>query len=205
MARAANVNVCNQAIVEVGGDIIETIGEDSRTGLVAEEIFVPTRDAIIEEADWTFAVKRATLSADGTDPEHGYDNQFTIPVDMARIINVSSDATANINNVDWRLESGFILANEEIIYIKYITKSGTDLARWTEKGRQALVYAMAAKMAIPLAKSRTLKADMEVLAKDKLDDAKMLDGLQGRSEKIKSNRFKRARYRDGGGRVGPFV
>jgi hypothetical protein len=205
MARVGNVDVCNQAIIEVGGNLINDIGENSREGEITEQIFVPTRDALIEKADWTFATKRATLSATGTPPEHGYENQFNAPPESARIINVSSDPKAEINNVDWRLEGNKILANEKLIYVKYLTDKATDLSEWSEEGRQALVYALAAKMAIPIARSRTLKTDLEVISERKFEDSKTSDGLQGRSEKIRGNRFKRARYRDGGGRVGPYV
>ena len=61
------------------------------------------RDDLLRSHTWNFATKRAKLAPSATPPASGFDNQFRVPSDFLRIVDVS-DNDAHTGNVYYKLE-----------------------------------------------------------------------------------------------------
>lgn len=99
---------------------------------------------------WTFALKRINLTTPTQDePKFGFDNSFQLPADYL-------DAyETNLIDGEWRVEDGRILTNETNISLMYVAFV-TDTSKYTPQFRQVLIYLLAAKLAIPLARSQQM-------------------------------------------------
>lgn len=192
---ASQVGICNQAITKVGGTQIVSIDDAIQEAQICKTIYEDIRDYVLEDADWTFATKRYLLTPEVDTPAWGYAHQFTILPEVIRIINCADNADElnGESDLDWRREENLILCDVSTnLYMKGIRKV-TDEAKFSSGFIQAFAYKLASNLAIPIAGSRTLQADMETLYNKHLESAIANDGRQGRSDRIKSNRYRRVR------------
>ena len=92
---------------------------ESRTRVNAA--YTRVRDSLIRQYDWAFAIKRASVAADGDDPAWGDYNRYPFPNDYLRILRDDESGV----NVDWKMEGGFIVTKDaaplEFRYIARIT------------------------------------------------------------------------------------
>ena len=196
------VDICNMALGFLGADRISNFENPQTKNEQICQLFYPmVRDELLESRDWSFLIKRATLTAEPVPkPDWGFGNGFIPPVDSIRIIEVRDDTSTDrhsANGLHWALEHGVIVAKAETVYIRYVS----GLVPTTAYSNQfviALAMELAAQMCTQVTENRALKGDLVVTAQDKLEKAAAMDGMQGRSEQIRASTLTRARY-DGGG------
>lgn len=87
---AAPEDLLNQALLQIGwqGRLIADIYEGSRQARAGLEIYGQTRDEVLAERDWPFALRAATLAASGQTPPSPWSSEFTYPSDCLRIRNI---------------------------------------------------------------------------------------------------------------------
>lgn len=188
---ADTIGICNQALNLVGGNRITSLDDGSDEADACSDIYEDLRDFVLEDADWTFATKRYKLSPEVGTPAWGYQYQYTKPPEVLRIINLTEnpDKLNGESREDWRLEENLILCDlSDYIYIKGVRKI-TDPSKFSAGFIQSLVYKMASHLAIPIAGSRSLMADMSTLYDNSLPITRANDGRQGKSDKITSTRY----------------
>jgi hypothetical protein len=119
---ASDVNICNLALQRLGASRILSLSDNSTAARAMNILYTPTRDSLLRQHPWNFAVKRASLAADSTAPAFGYDNAFTLPADCLRLL--SSDKGEGESYMDtWKVEDGKILTNEDgPLYIRYVSR-----------------------------------------------------------------------------------
>lgn len=119
---SSDVTICNLALQRLGEARILSLSDDSRAARAMNLLYAPTRDGLLRKHPWNFAIKRAAIAADSTNPAFGYDNAFTIPSDCLRLL--SNDKGEGETYMDsWKLEGGKILTNEDgPLYIRYVAR-----------------------------------------------------------------------------------
>lgn len=199
------VSICNQALGWLGADSINDFSDPTREAQLCSENFDNLRDAVLEAREWTFAVRRLTLTPMVLSPVYGYENQFLLPDNVLRVLNIPTSegtfgglpalaggagADSSQGLQDWRVESidagNVIVANVDRIRVRVIWRV-TNETIWSSMYVQALAARIAADLAMPLVNSRALQADMWKLYDAKLRDAATMDGMQGRTEVKRSN------------------
>lgn len=111
--------ICNGALQRLGAKRIEALTQDHPNARSMNAAYSRRRDALLRRYDWGFAVKRASIAADGDAPVWGDWNRYSKPSDLIRLIR--DDETGY--EVDWKVEGGFILsADAAPIEIKYIAQ-----------------------------------------------------------------------------------
>jgi hypothetical protein len=107
-------------------------------------------DEVLREHNWNFAVTRQALNKDGSGtPLYQFSNQFILPTlpKFLKLISIE-------NNPDFRLESNFILANEETLNIRYVARV-TDTNRYDPIFIEALSARLASEIAFALTSDST--------------------------------------------------
>ncbi len=204
------VEICNMALGWLGGNLIISLDDPSIEAKLCKAVYVPLRDAVLEEREWTFAVKRLQPAALVTPPVYGFDKAFQIPPEVIRILQVSragevSDGavvegsflsatrggtgTGRETRIDWDREGDQILCNNAAeIFIRALIRID-DTTKFSPAFDQALAARMAMDLAIPVASSEKLQKDMAVMYSDKIRMAAATDGMQGRSYNVRSDAF----------------
>lgn len=144
---ASEVSICNEALQEIGAGRIVSLAQDSVEARACNAIYSETRDQLLREYAWSFAIKRAQLAASATDPAFGPSNAYPLPSDCLRVL-LPEDA-----DLDWVIEGREILtdwgAPLEIRYIRRVTDPNTMDVLF----RRALAGELGMKLAEPLTQS----------------------------------------------------
>ena len=203
--------ICNIALGYLGANRITSldIEEDSTEHLLCSENYEILRDAVLEEREWTFAVKRVDLVPSTDEIVFGFERLFQKPSDSVRILTVHDDSVIRPQPITtpqpvsrgvhdlpqlegWQVEGEFILANAELIHVRYnrrVSETGSFSATFT----QALAQRLAAEFALPLTESRSLFDKMWASYAAKIVMGGVSDGMQGRTRKVRSQALIRRR------------
>lgn len=187
---SSSTKICNLAISWVAGKRISSLDDDQSTeASLCRENYDASRKAVLEEREWTFALKRAVLNPLTSTPAFGFSAQFKLPADCLKVVSVQDPRR---NDVQYVVEEDMILCDESEVHIRY-TFDLDNTNKFSELFTQALAAHVASKIALPLSKNRTLMADMITLYDDLLQRAISTDSLQGSREKLKRSQQERSR------------
>ena len=184
---SSEVSICNQAISWLGGNLIISLDDESTEAQLCKANYAELRDAVLEEGEWTFATKRFKLLPSPDAPVYGYSHKFEIPNGVLVVKKTTqwADNANDSNEFDWRREENFIVTNVDVVYIKAIVRI-TDVKKFNATFNQALAARIAADIAIPLTESQPKEDRMWNKYNNSMVLALSIDGMQGKSDRIRS-------------------
>ncbi len=181
---ASDVGIVNSALSKLGEEPILSFTDDTTAGRLANRTYEEIRDSMIAEHPWNFASQRASLAAEGTSPEWGFDNQYPLPTDFLRLLDVS-----NSTHLEYRVENKRILTDIDsplkILYLRKIT----DANAMPPTFREALAARLAQEWAIPLTQNATLQGNMAQLYTRKFSLARAVDAQEDHHREIEAVSF----------------
>jgi len=198
------VAICNQALGWVGGDLITSLDDESKEAKLCKANYELLRDAVLEEREWTFAVERIELAKVSEDPVYGWGAMFQIPPRVIRILQISGSATGlsaitrggtgmgQESRLEWNREGDKVMCNAGAVFARCLVQV-KDTNKFSPAFSQALAARMAMDLAIPIASSRLLQKDMAQMYGEKIRLAAGTDGMQGRSQRTRSDSLTRVR------------
>lgn len=186
MAQISEVSICNQGLGWLGASLITSFDDNSDESNLCRANYCLLRDAVLEAADWSFAVKRVQLSALAS-PTLGYGQAYQVPEDCLRVIQASpNDDFSHVTDMQWEFEDRKILTDEGAVFIRYVHRQ-IDPVRYSPGFVNALAYRIATELAIPLTRRLNLQGQMLGLYEKSLGEAMGSDGKQGRSRRVRSS------------------
>jgi hypothetical protein len=115
----SEVGIANRALQKLGAGRISSLSQDHPNARSMNAAYALVRDAEIRRYDWAFAIKRASIAADGDDTLYGDFNRFSLPNDYLRILLDPEDQSV----VDWRIEGLHIVTKDAApLEIRYIAR-----------------------------------------------------------------------------------
>jgi len=137
----SNVSLANRALQILGvSQGIESLTQDHPNARSMSRVLEPRRRAMIRKYRWGFAIKRASVAADGDQTEWGELNRYTLPNDFLRLLR---DSDMPDYRKDWKREGQYIISDEasplEFRYLADIT----DPTQWDSLFFEALAHDMA--------------------------------------------------------------
>ena len=202
---ASEVDICNQALVAVGEPRITSLDDAAPAARWCKEVYADSRDALLEETEWSFAIERAALAPLAEAPDWGYSHQFLLPADCLKILEAREDRQVNTyNDLDWRREGRKVVCDASTIYIRY-TRRVEDPSEFSPSFVKTLSSKVAWDISIAVAENRGLSADEARVFQSQLAKAESSDGQQGRSRRVRADILTRTRYGYGGGYGGRIL
>ena len=184
-------DLVNMALDQIGWPgHIGTIYEGSPAARVALEVYGITRDTLIEQGDWPFAMAEVALIANGQTPPTPWAYEYAYPSDCLRVRNVKpgplTGGTVDYNPQPQLFRPSFdlrtspparmILANVSPAILVYNARV-TNPASWEPGFVSALVSALAARMAFMLPQSADTAKAAYANAQNERVNAMMVDDL----------------------------
>lgn len=186
---ATSVSICSNALLMLGAQTISSFDDGTDRATLAANLYESTRDAVLRSHTWNCAVKRVVLAPDAKAPAFDYSAQFTLPADFLRLLQVGEET----EDVDFKIESGKILASGTVLNLRYIWKNTTE-STWDAM----LVKAMELHMAAAMAYSITMSAAKEELQLGKLErfmkQCRAVDGQDDPAQTLGDERLLNARF-----------
>jgi hypothetical protein len=201
---SARIDVVNIALSWLGANPITSLEDEAPEALLMKNNYYLARDATLEDAEWSFAIRRWIPPKSGVVPIGGASNFFPIPSDIIRVLRVDRPRgggwaqigdTRRIDRdeqVDWRSESGNILTNEDSIICKGIRRI-EDEGIYSPLFVHAFAAHLAMLCAYPITESDGKFNAMSALYTLKISMAKSRDGIQGTSKRVRNRSFDNVR------------
>ncbi len=199
----SEVAICNQALSWLGGNLITSLDDGTTEAILCKANYDLLRNAVLEEGKWSFATKRFKLLPGPVAPVYGYSTKFPVPSEVLLVIEARDDNNQGVSGnlfttsesangssrLDWRLEGDsdglFIVATTDVIFCKCIVEI-TDTTKFTTTFNQALAARIAADIASPLTESSAKEEKMWNKYNNSIVLALAVDGLQGKSDRIRT-------------------
>ena len=198
--------IANIALSWLAQNQINALGDNQNEAIIMNANYASSRDKILADHAWTFALRREILAPVAAPVVFGTAVKFLIPSDVLRVHRVFRPTggglsfignviqTNVLQNARWVREGQFILAREEIVWALFIFRN-TNTDQYSPSFVHALAARLAADTAMAFTENRKMFEQMEALYQDKLGDALYQDGSQGRTEIVRSNRLTGTRTR----------
>jgi hypothetical protein len=113
---AAQVDICNLALVKLGQPRILSIADTSKQAQALLAVWDTLRDAELRKRRWSFSVKRANLTADVAVPVHGYGLAYSLPADCLRVLTISNyDIGPDMSDYSGRSYGPYAIEGRKIV------------------------------------------------------------------------------------------
>ena len=188
------VSICSNALLMLGAQTINSFSDADaldRAKLCAN-LYPTVRNKLLRSHPWNCAVKRLILSPDATPPAFGYEQQFQLPSDCLRVLDVAEGGC----QIDYRLEGRQIQANTTVLELRYIFRNDVE-STWDDALVELMTLAMAARLAYAITQSAALEQSRMQEFQMALRIAKAVDGQEEPPETLGD--FPLLRARMGGG------
>jgi len=184
----SSVDICNRALSRVGEARITSLTDDTKQARACNGAYTHVRDEVLRAHPWNAAIARASLAKLATSPAFGYDDEYQLPADCLRVVEVY-DTT-----LPWVVEGKKLLSDEgSPLSIRYVRRE-EDPNQWDS----LLVSAVAARLAMELCEELTQSNTKREIAtreyEDLLSRARMADGQEQSPMPFEEDSWINARY-----------
>ena len=189
MSMATGVSICSNALLMLGAQTINDFNEPLDRAKLAANLYPTIRDDLLRTHPWNCTIKRVLLAPDATPPAFGYANQFELPADFLRVLEVGQAG----QQIDYLVEGRSILADAVSVELRYVYLNEVENT-WDASLVGLLTLAMACAMAYPITQSSALQAAFEqklVMAKKV---ARAVDGQEDPPQTLGDERLFAARF-----------
>lgn len=154
----SKVKVANYALQKLGSPKrLESLTQDHPHARTINAAFDSVLDRQLRQYDWSFAIARDSIAADGDGPPWGDWNRYSKPNDFVRLLRDDESG----QRVDFKVEGEFILSkNAAPLEIKYIARID-DPNKWDALFLEAYACALAVQCCKEVTGSNELKADLK--------------------------------------------
>lgn len=109
------VEICNSALVKIGAKTILALDENSKESRTCSVRYDPVRRLVLRSHPWNSAIKRVVLSPLSTAPVFGTTQQFQLPADCLRVLQVNY-----LDDKYYRIEGRTIQVSADEVDLKYV-------------------------------------------------------------------------------------
>lgn len=185
---ASMVEVCNKALDALGQNPIMSIDDGNKSANLCKRNWDTVRDAVLRDGVWNFAMKRRVLAPSVNKPAWGFSNQFPIPSDCMRLVEVMGMSTG-----EYQLEGGAILANADVLRIRYVHRV-EDPNQYDALFVEALSLRLAIAMCEPITQSNTKLSNLEARYAEVKSAAGSVDAQENPPSTFEEDDWVKARY-----------
>jgi hypothetical protein len=178
------VSICNLALTRIGQPQIASLSASGKAADLCNLHYEPTRDAVLRDHPWNFAIAYAELARSSTTPAFEFDYTFTLPTDCIKVLRTEFEQLGyDGSTYAYRIVGREIFANTETLAIEY-TKRVTDPTQFDAMFVDMLAERLAAELAYPLTDNRSLVETRLQIYQNKLAAARLADAQEGTPREV---------------------
>ena len=200
---ASPVDICNLAIMRVGGQIISALTENTPAAIACNLQYDIARKDLLRSHPWNFALKLAQLAQNVDPPLFGYDYSYSLPADCLRVLITKDQEESYLdgldssfngyitisNRVDYMLSDSYkiigrnLYSDNGVVQIKYISDI-TDTTQFDPSFVELLGVRLAMSIAYQITGSVQMRKDLADEFQYLLIQAQQNNGQEGTRERI---------------------
>lgn len=164
----------------LGKEPIASFNDGSDRSKYCSNLYPMVRDQLLRKHLWNCAIKRVLLSPLADHPAYGYTNQFQLPADFLRLLEVGTSANFI---TDFQIENRKILANAAALPLRYVWRNDNEV-NWDSSLVNVATLSMASVLAYPMTQSTTLADSLKAEVARALREAKAIDAQENPSDTL---------------------
>jgi len=174
----SKTEIANGALRHIGGGRVTNVDTDNTPkSQVILDIYDALLKSMLRSHNWNFATKRQQLAQSSNTPEFEFDYAYPLPSDWLRTTSVTPN-DAGYSTILYRMEKvgsqRCIVCSSSQLFLRYVFYE-TDANKYASDFAEALEFALARDLAIPIAGSRSLRSDMKDEYRTAISQAKSTD------------------------------
>lgn len=174
MATATSeIQICNSALALLGEPHITSLTSDSEAARQCNLLYSKSRNAVLRSHPWNFAETYVTLAQLTEEPPFEYSYYYQLPQDCIRALRLVD------TSCPWRVVSQRRIATDASPAQLVYTAEVSEVERFDPLFVQAVIYHLAASMAIILPNKANLHQQLMGLYEQIIRQAKTSDGQEG--------------------------
>lgn len=185
---SSETEICNSAIVKVGGKRIVSLTDNDPLSRLLAEQYPKHRDELLYSHPWKFAMKSYAPAEIPQPPGVNVPAiRYAIPVDCLRIVGTdSADDT-------WFLQDGSVYVDRQTPLIYYIAKI-EDVSKFTPGFSETLALKIAADIAYSVTQSVSLADRLNQQYEAKLRQVRSFSAQEGSVQRVYADDWLHSRY-----------
>lgn len=170
------VSICNTALSHIGKATISDINEQSEEANQCKLHYGLTRDTMLQGFNWQFANRKLVLAEVSNPWPERWERAYTRPTDCLKPIRIipEVDPRMSPDEIPYETGEGLIFTSQAAAKLEY-TRLIDDPARFPPLFLDALCWALATKICLPLTKDQSLRKDAFQIAAQTLGAAQTAD------------------------------
>ena len=205
---ASQLGICNEALSEIAADPINSIEEASSSAFYCRMHYASVLEELLGWTDWDWAIRRVTLALRANDRLGEWLYRYAKPADMAEAIRVLPTVTEQVaslpvvgpypfpawdalGKLPFAIADGSIYTNVVDGILEYQVNT-VDPAAIDRFAARAASLELAARLAMPLKKSRELKGDL--IKQAELAKQRAIAESENRSPRIQTDYVSTVEY-----------
>lgn len=179
------LQICNSAILKVGGDMIASITDATKAAQICNAQYNVKRDELLLQVPWRFSLQQVKLTPQATQPIFQYTNAFLLPSDCLRPLKVNADP--------WTVQQGLILCNSDAINVTYIQIQNGNESSWDPLFAETFSLSLSKELALSLVQSVPLFQEIDKQYQQKLALARATNAVIGTPDRLIADMWSNAR------------
>lgn len=186
-------DICNLALDILKEAPITSIEDGRPIAMWLKRNFYITRDSVLSRADWNFAMSRALIAKDSEPPAFGWAYSYTKPSNCLRIAPLTQCGAAEGIPIPHEVEGDKILTDYSgPLKVRFVTRTEA-YDRYPATFTEAFSARLAMKMGHWLTGKVSYVQIAQGLYKEAMDDAWLIDAIEGTSPRAADNDWVDAR------------
>lgn len=182
------VDICNNALIRIGSKTITSLTDGDKVANSCNTIYEQTRDMLLRQHLWNFAIKRVVLASETTAPAFEYTNSFPLPSDFIRAKALEDPYAI------YKIENGSkLVTNATDVKLIYVARV-TDVAKFDPLFVEALILMLAIKLSYILIGSNGREQSLKEELSKIMFLAKQVDGQDDTPDSLNASTFLDARW-----------
>jgi hypothetical protein len=179
---ASKVQICNLSLTKVGAGTIISLTDNTDKAKLCNLLFDTIADEVMTDGVYSTTITRATLNKTTNTPVFEFDYEYQLPTSPYCLKVLSLDEAKSGDNT-YKIEGDKLLTDLNGVSIKYIGRV-TDSELFGPMLTKALVFRLAAELALPTTGSKDMARDMYLLYEKVSREAAAISGQQGSPDTI---------------------
>jgi hypothetical protein len=168
--------ICNIALSNIGKGDINDYSEASEEARQCRLHYPFVRDTALQSFEWSWAIKRQALAELSNTWTERFQFEYRRPTDCLKPLRIVSELADGRDHaeVEYSIKGTSILCSHPDAVLEYI-ENVEDPGRFPPLFREALCWALASKIALPLTKDREIRKDAYDAARQAMSAARVAD------------------------------
>lgn len=202
---ATQLGLYNASLKILGEPKLASLSEAREPRYALDDVYSEVTLFCLEEGQWWFARREASISADATAPSFGYQYRFAKPTDWVRTMAMSANEFFNDALLDMSDQPAWWYANVNPLYVAYVSNDATSygmlLSQWPATFARYVEYELAYRICMQITHGRIDEAEVGKKRDRAKNDALNKDAMNDTAKILPHGSIVRSRYVGGANNI----